>query len=107
MNDILFHLSTVPHTKSIHYHELTGELSPERKIFEFMLLHFKAAQFLDVNSEEYKTEIASALDKYSELVLISEAVVHQSLSPVELKITGEWSGWQSLTPKVSEKVKQE
>lgn len=107
MNDILFHLATVPHTKSIHYHPLAGDLSTEQQLFESMLLHFKAAQFLDVNSDQYKTEIASALDQYRNLVLISEAIVHQNLSPVELKLVGNWGGLQSLTPRVSDKVKQE
>lgn len=107
MNDILFHLATVPHTKSIHYHPLAGEFSSERKIFESMLAHFKTAQFILVNSDEYKYEIKSALEQYNQLVLASEAIVHQSLSPVELKVVGNWSGWQSLTPKVSDKVNKE
>lgn len=107
MNDILFHLATVPHTKSIHYHPVAGNLSPEQKLFESMLLHFKAAQFLDVNSEEYKKEIAIALDEYRNLVLISEALIQGGLSPLELKIVGNWGGWQSFTPKVSDRVKQE
>ncbi len=107
MNDILFHLATVPHTKSIHYHPLAGEFASERKIFESMLAHFKTAQFILVNSDEYKYEIKSALEQYNQLVLASEAIVHQSLSPVELKVVGNWCGWQSLTPKVSDKVNKE
>jgi hypothetical protein len=107
MNDILFHLATVPHTKSIYYHAQTGDLSLERKLFESMLLHFKAAQFLEVNSDEYKKEIALALNEYRNLVLISETMVQRSLSPLELKVVGSWGGWQSLTPKVSDKVNKE
>lgn len=107
MNDILFHLATVPHTKSINYHPLAGDLSLGRKLFESMLLHFKAAQFLEVNSDEYKKEIALALNEYRDLVLISEAMVQRSLSPLELKVVGSWGGWQSLTSKVSDKVNKE
>jgi hypothetical protein len=104
LNDILFHLATVPHTKSIAYHPLSGEFSAEQKIFEAMLQSFKAAQFMEVNSPEYQQKISSALDDYQQLVQISEELVHQQLTPFELKLVGSWGGWQSLTPGVSDRV---
>lgn len=107
LNDILFHVATVPHTKSIHYHALSGDISAERKIFEAMLQSLKEAQFMEVNSPEYQDRIRSALGEYKQLVLISEARVHQHLSPMELKFVGYWGGWQSLTPSINDKVKQD
>lgn len=104
LNDILFHLATVPHTKSIHYQPLAEDLSPEGQLFESMLQDFKAAQFMEINSAEYQTKISHALVEYQQLISISEARVHQYLSPIELKIVGCWGGWQSLTPKVSDQV---
>jgi hypothetical protein len=104
LNDILFHLATVPHTKSIHYHAVSGDVSDERKIFEAMLQSLKEAQFMDVNSPEYQARIHLALIHYRQLVLISEELVYQHLSPIELKLVGNWGGWQSLTPKVSDRV---
>ncbi len=104
LNDILFHLATVPHTKSIPYQEIPGEISAERRIFESMLQAFKSAQFMEVNSPEYQAEIRMALSEYKQLVLISEELVLQHLSPFELKLVGNWGGWQSLTPRVSDKV---
>ncbi|MBK8187948.1 MAG: hypothetical protein IPK77_12295 [Cellvibrio sp.] len=104
LNDILFHLATVPHTKSIYYHELSGDISPDRTIFESMLQSFKAAQFMPVNSPEYQANVRSALNDYRELVLLSEELVHSHLSPIELKFVGQWGGWQSLTPKVSDNL---
>jgi len=107
LNDILFHVATIPHTKSIHYHSWSGNISSDRKIFESMLQSFKAAQFMEVNSPEYKANIRLALDDYQRLVSISEARVHQHLSPLELKFVGHWGGWQSLTPNIKHKVKQD
>ena len=103
LNDILFHLATVPHTKSIPYHAVSESI-PEQRGFEFMLQHFKAAQFMLVNSGDYQKEVAHSLAEYEQLVLLSEKVVHQHLSEFELKLVGSWGGWQSLTPRVSENV---
>lgn len=104
LNDILFHLATVPHTKSIYYHKLSGDISSDRKIFESMLQSFKTAQFMRVNSPEYQANVRSALNDYRELVLLSEELVHSHLSPIELTFVGQWDGWQSLTPKVSDSL---
>lgn len=104
LNDILFHLATVPHTKSIHYHPAGNHLSADHQRFEHMLYKFKSAQFVIINSVEYQKNIHDALDEYEKLVLHSEKIVHQHLSPLELKLVGYWGGWQSLTPRVHKRV---
>lgn len=105
LNDILFHLATVPHTKSIAYHAVSGS-THEQQGFEFMLQHFKAAQFVPVNSDLYKQQVGMSLVEYEKLVSLSEKLVHQHLSEFELKLVGSWGGWQSLTPPVSDRVNE-
>lgn len=104
LNDILFHLATVPHTKSIPYEQPVVKMSSSRELFESSLRHFKQAQFVDVNSIVFSGEIELALNDYIHLVEDSQSLVHSHLSSMELKLVGEWGGWQSLTPSVSERV---
>jgi hypothetical protein len=102
LNDLLFHLATVPHTKSVSYMAQDSHSEPMQQLFESMLFHFKQAQFLTINTPEYNHQLVLALDKYRELIEINQAIIYQSLSPLELKLAGNWGSWRSLTPKVSE-----
>jgi hypothetical protein len=105
LNDILFHLATVPHTKSVPYHAVDSDLTPVQQSFESMLKSFKSAQFMQINSGEYQRKVADALQEYEKLVLHSEQTVHLHLSATELKLVGHWAGWQSLTPGVNRRAK--
>lgn len=102
LNDVLFHLGTVPHTKSVVYIPANAGAEPMQKLFESMLFHFKRAQFLVINSPEYREQLKLALEEYQQLVEMSQRIVHENLSPLELKLVGNWGGWRSLTPDVSD-----
>lgn len=103
LNDVLFHLGTVPHTKSVAHIPLDVDAGePMQKLFESMLFHFKQAQFLVINSPEYREQLKLALDEYQQLVEMNQRIVHENLSSLELKLVGNWGGWRSLTPDVSD-----
>ncbi len=102
LNDVLFHLATVPHTKSVPYMPLYSNAEPMQQLFESILLHFKQAQFLIINTPEYNHQLGLALNKYQELIEMNQAIIYQNLSPLELKLVGNWGGWRSLTPAVSD-----
>ncbi len=106
LNDLLFHLATVPHTKSVSYMAQDSHSEPMQQLFESMLFHFKQAQFLTINTPEYNRQLVLALDKYRELIEMNQAIIYQSLSPLELKLAGNWGSWRSLTPKVSDQSTQ-
>jgi len=104
LNDILFHLATVPHTKSVPYALAKESPTDLEQQFESMLFHFKVAQFMAINSAEYNAEIVRSLKSYQRLIEMNQDIIHKSLSPLELKLVGDWGGWQSLTPAVSDRV---
>src|SRR6185503_16781601 len=69
-----------------------------QRLFEPLMLHFKAAQFEPVNSPAYKSEVHLALDSYDALVVLVQDRVYSRLGPVERSLTGGWGSWRSLTP---------
>lgn len=81
LTDILLHLATVPHTKSIKYRGNPTNGSMEGK-FERTLELFKAAQFYPVNSAPYNAAVADSLEAYRGLVEEYNAVVVRSLGLV-------------------------
>lgn len=107
LNDILFHLSIVPQTASVHYQAPpVPAADPFEREFETALYAFKLAQFETVNSSNYQIYVQEALNHYDQLVLMMQETVVQNLSPLERKFVGEWGGWQSLTPQVDPPKRQ-
>jgi len=97
LDDVILHMATAPQTKSVP--RVPETASDElQKLFEPLMLHFKAAQFEPVNSPAYKSEVHLALDSYDALVVLVQDRVYSHLGPVERSLTGGWGSWRSLTP---------
>jgi len=100
LTDIVLHLGTAPHTKSVAYQK-PDRPWPDQGLgarFESMLEAFKAAQFADVNSAAYVAAVHRALDGYDEIVAETQARVGRRLGPVEQRLAGRWLSLQSLSP---------
>lgn len=103
--DILLHLATVPHTKSTRYDkpkDLLERTNLEQDAEEVIRL-FKKAQFSPVNSKEYRKSIHGALDKYDQIILQVQEIIHGELRPLERTLVGTWGAWQSFGPSLEER----
>ena len=103
LRDIILHLATAPHTKSVPYQPV--QVAPGDTLgalFESVLREYKLAQFEPVNSAGYRVHVTNALTSYDALVLRVQRIVYANLTPFERTLAGTWAGWQSLSPDVDD-----
>lgn len=97
LTDIILHLATAPHTKSVPF-QATAEADEMDEMFDGVLRHYKLAQFAPVNSPEFVHEIWLALASYDNLVMYVQTRLNSMLTPWERAVAGRWLGWRSLGP---------
>jgi hypothetical protein len=98
LSDIVFHLGTVPQTKSVSYVAPEGSSTdPLTELFEAYLDLFKKAQFEPVNSPDYVRNVHAGLERYDRLVLDVQDEIYRRLGPWERTLAGRWGSWQSLS----------
>lgn len=103
--DLLTHLGTVPQVKSTLYKVPTLGDEAIQALIEKSLLHFKNAQFANINSSNYWDEVRLALDAYVEAVILVQDLVHKKMSAFGLTLTGAWDSWKNLAPLVDDDIK--
>jgi len=94
--DILSHLATVPHTKSVAYRPPPAAPTEIEQQGELLLQDFKQAQFAPVNGTEYWAALWRGLDRFDLLLLRVQTTVNSGLSATERRLAGRWDSTQSL-----------
>jgi hypothetical protein len=100
LSDIIAHMGTAPHTKSVPNEPKIPEDELHR-LFEEMMVHYKRAQFEPINSPAYVSEVHLALDSYDVLVGLVQDRIYAHLGPLERSLSGRWGSWRSLGPSLS------
>lgn len=104
--DIMLHLGTIPQVKSTKHQVKEGSADNKvDQLIELSLVHFKQAQFENINSQAYWREVRLALDSYVKVVLIVQNIVQKKLSPIERTLTGTWDSWKNLAPIIDSDLK--
>jgi hypothetical protein len=97
LTDVIEHMGTAPQTKSVPNEPVVPSDELQQQ-FESMMLHYKRAQFEEINSPAYVAEVHLALDSYDALVTQVQNRVYDQLGPLERSFAGRWCTWRSLGP---------